>query len=495
MSGTAINFRYFPAGTWRVPGFYGEFDASQANTAQPNLRALLIGQKLAAGTAVADTPVQAFSQGDVNAACGADSMLARMYAAYRLQDATGECWLLPLADNAAGTAATGTIAVTGTATASGTLALYVMGQLVPVAVNAADTATVVATAIAAAINAAPALPVSAAAATGTVTVTALHKGLALNDVDMRINYRGVQNGETTPAGLTVTITAMTGGATNPTLTNGLANLGVQSFDFIALPYTDSASLTAIADLLSDQSGRWSAIEMLYGHCFAAYRGTVSARSTFGVGNNNQHISILGYYDSPTPAWLEAADWAGAHAAVIRTNPALGVVGQPLNLLAPPIASRDTPAEQNVLLYDGLSTFTVDAHGQSRIGRSITTYQSNASAQPDDSYLNTNLLFQAMYVARYLKANVLTQYQNRILVDNGAIIGPGSPAVTPELIFAGICAMYGYLCTQFVVQNPDTFAKAGYAQKGQKGQVLAYLPLDFGDQVLQVAALFQFRQST
>src|ERR1700733_4370077 len=113
-----------------------------------------------------------------------------------------------------------------------------------------------------------------------------------------------------------------------------------------------------------------------------------ARTTFGTGRNDQDATILGFYNSPTPAWLEASDWCAAHVIRLRVNPAQGLATQQLNLLPPPIASQDTPGERNTLLFDGISTFTVSAAGVCRIDRSITTYQSNASGQPDNSYLNT-----------------------------------------------------------------------------------------------------------
>ena len=496
MSGsTTIAFKYFPAATWRVPGFYPEFAPGQANTAVPKQRALLIGQVLSSGSAVLNEPILAYSAAQVITLCGLNSMLALMYAAYRVQDPFGEVWILPLADNSSGVAASGSYAFTGPATAAGLLSLYIAGNLVAVPVSAGDTATVMAANALADLATTANLPCSGAAASGTLTLTALHKGAAQNDIDLRVNYLAVRNGEVLPPGVGVTITPFAGGLLNPVLTTALANLGTNTFDFIAVPYTDSTTMAAITALLSDQSGRWSAIEALYGHAFYAYRGTIGTRNTFGAANNNQHETVLGYYDSPTPEWLEAADWAGAHAAVYRVNPAVGVVGQPLGLLAPPIASQDTPAEMNLMLYDGISTFTVDAFGQSRIGRSITTYQANAAGQPDDSYLNTNLLFQAMAAARFLIGNVLSQYQNKILVDDGAVIAAGSPATTPSLVFQGVCGMYAYLATQFLVQNPATFAANGYAQKGQAGQILLFLPIDFSDQVIQVAALIAFQQST
>ena len=116
-----------------------------------------------------------------------------------------------------------------------------------------------------------------------VDLTALHKGLALNDIDIRFAYRGAQNGEVIPPGVGYTVTALSGGASNPVLTTLLSNLGVQLFDYIDLPYTDTTSLNALETFLSDSSGRWAAETMLYGHVFSAYRGTFSARTTFGTG--------------------------------------------------------------------------------------------------------------------------------------------------------------------------------------------------------------------
>ena len=44
MSGSALAFKYFPSQLWRPAGVNAEFDASQANTATQNQRALVVGQ-------------------------------------------------------------------------------------------------------------------------------------------------------------------------------------------------------------------------------------------------------------------------------------------------------------------------------------------------------------------------------------------------------------------------------------------------------------------
>lgn len=160
----SVSFNYLPANV-RVPLFYAELDNSQAGYFTQNKRALLIGQKLTAGTAVVNTPYLVSTTDQAKTLFGTGSMLARMHAFYRLQDAFGEVWCLAVADAGAGVQATGTITVTGPATASGTINLYIAGQKVQVAVAASDAQNTIAAAINAAINAATDLPVTSTVAT------------------------------------------------------------------------------------------------------------------------------------------------------------------------------------------------------------------------------------------------------------------------------------------------------------------------------------------
>ena len=103
----------------------------------------------------------------------------------------------------------------------------------------------------------------------------------------------------------------------------------------------------------------------------------------------------------------------------------------------------------------------------------------------------------MYAARYINAQMTSQFiaAGKILVANGTPIPLGAPAVTPSMVFQAVVAIYSYLSSIFIVQNPQKFAQNGYATTGQKGQVELYLPFDFADQVIQVASLIQFQQST
>lgn len=283
----AVSFSHIPANL-RLPLFHAEVDASQASYFVQDQRALLVGQRLAAGTAAADLPVLVSSSDQAGVLFGAGSVLSRMVAAYRRNDDFGAIWCLPVSDAGAAVAATGTVTLSGTATATGALSLYIAGQRVQIAVASGATAASAATALAAAITAAADLPVTAAADGGAVTLTAKNKGPLGNDIDLRLNFLGALGGEVTPAGLTAAVTAMADGATAPSLAAGLAALGDEPFDFIACPYTDTASLDALKGFMDDQSGRWAWSRQLYGHVFAARRGTVTGNiidasaSTYGV---------------------------------------------------------------------------------------------------------------------------------------------------------------------------------------------------------------------
>jgi phage tail sheath gpL-like len=458
----AVPFKNIPSGDQiRVPLFYAEVDNSQANTATQSQRALIIGQMTSAGTGVANTPTICQGVSDAKTVGGPGSMLALMTAAYRNSDSFGEVWYLPLADDASAVAASGSINFTSAATATGVLFLYLGGQLVTQTVNASLTPAQIATALAATVNAATDLPVTAAVdgtTTSKLNFTAKNKGLAGNDIDVSVNFRGAKNGEVTPAGLHFSIVAMSGGLVNPVLTAALSNLADMPFDFIAMPYTDATSLDALKSFLNDQTGRWAWSKGIYGHYFAMYRGTVGALTTFGVTRNDPHGTVMGFNGSPTPAWIGAADLCGAAAVALRADPGLPLQTVALStFLAPPVAARFAFPDRNTLLFDGISTFSVADDGTVAIENLITTYQKNAFGQPDNSYLQVETLFLLMYVLRRLKGVVTSKYGRKKLAANGTRFAPGANIVTPNTIRADQIAEYGSMEFDGFVQNSEAFA--------------------------------------
>lgn len=457
-----IPFKNIPSNI-RVPLFYAEVDNSQANTATAPQVGLIVGQMLGSGTAAPGVPVLSQGVAADTLAFGAGSMAALMIEAWRANDNFGQLWVLPLADDGAAVAATGKVSFTGPATAAGTLSLYVGGVRVETLVTAAMTAAQLATAVAASINANANLPVTAAV-NGVnnyeVDLTAKNKGPGGNEIDLRLNYQAAAGGEATPAGIVPTITAMASGATPPSLTTPFANCNEQPFDFIAFPYTDTTSLNAIQSFLNDQTGRWSWDVQVYGGAFSAYRGTLATVQTFGLARNDPHMSVMGFNDSPSPAWIWAAAYAAVCSVALQADPArplhtLAIAG----VLAPPLASRFALSDRNTLLFSGVATFAVDPDGTVRIEGDITTYQLNSAGAADNSYLKINTLYNLAFILRTLKGDVTSKYARMKLAADGTRFAAGSAIVTPGIIRAEIIANYRELEFNGNVQGTDAF-KAG-----------------------------------
>lgn len=450
----------------RVPLFYAEFDNSQANTATATQRTLIIGQMLSGSGQAANVPVVASSASTVAGLFGDGSMLHSLMTAYLANDPSAIIHLLPLADAETGmTAAAGKITVASVPTASGVISLYIAGLRVQLTVTATDTDIGIATALAARINAKSGMPVTAAATDSDITLTAKNGGQHGNGIDIRLNYLGRAGGETTPEGLSLTITAMAGGVGAPELDDALSNLGDTTYDFIVNPYTDTTSLNALKTLLSDTSGRWSYNQLLYGHSYTGVSGTYGELTAVGGARNNQHETLYGVYDSPTPHYIWSSAWTGAIAPALRNDP--GRPTQTLTIygvLPPPKESRFTWEERNNLLYSGISTFTVGDDDTVQVENTITTYQQNSYGAEDDSYLQIETLYLLMFVTRYLKTQITSKFPRMKLAANGTRFAAGQAIVTPNTIRAELIAQYTYLEYNGYVQDTSGFADGLIVEK-------------------------------
>lgn len=490
-----IEFNHYPTSN-RTTGAFAEIDPSNANTATQNLRTLIVGQVLAGSPLAAAAGVPQICQGaDWTAAqAGAGSQLARMVARYRARDVFGELWILPLADNPASEAASGSFTFTGPATSAGTVSAYIADQRVQARVASGATAAQIADAVAAACALVPSLSVTVASAAGVLTATAKNPGACGNGIVLSVNRRGAAGGEALPAGVGVTIAQMTGGSANPDIAPALAHLAEEAFEAYVIPYTDSASLDAIGAVLDDETGRWAWSQGLYGHAYSAYRGNLGAVRTFGATRNDQHISVIGFDGSATPADEWAASLAAACIASLRADPGLPLQTLELNVEAPPIDKRFGLSDRNALLYDGISTFKVGQGGKVRIDRVVTTYQKNAAGAPDDSFLDAETMAQLAYVCRDLKTYVETQFSRKKLVSDATRV-TGSNIVSPSIIRASVIARYRQLERAGYVQNSGAFAAAVQVQAAGNGLVRILWPGDLVGQVRQVAILVSFTKST
>lgn len=494
----AVSFNYIPANV-RVPLFYAEMDNSQAGYFTQNKRSLLVGQKLATGTAVVNTPYLVSTTDAAKTLFGTGSMLARMHALYRLQDSFGEVWCIAVADAGAGVQATGTITVTGPATAAGAINLYIGGQKVSVAVGASDASTTIATAINAAINAATDLPVTSTVAASVVTLTCRWKGATGNDITVLDSFRGFAGGETLPTGVSLAYTGsglLTGGATNPTLTgNVITAMGDDEYDYVIHPYTDSTSLDAFQTEYNDSVGRWAWSRQVYGHVYTALRGTLSALTTAGALRNDPHHTIAGIdVDCPNPAWEYAAAYGGANALGLNVDVARPTQTLPLTgILTPRAGKRFLLTERQSLLNYGIATSFVSG-GLLRVERAITTYQKNTWGQADPSYLDSETLHQLTEITRRLRNRITQKYPRHKLANDGTRFGAGQAIVTPSVIRGEIMAEYSDMEEVGLVENAKLFAKYLIVERDSTNpnRVNVLLPPDLVNQLRIFALLNQFR---
>jgi phage tail sheath gpL-like len=427
-----ISFDSVPSAL-RVPLVTAEFNSARANAGPAALRyrGLLIAQKHSSGTAAANSFIQVTNAAQVIPLCGRGSMAHRMALAWFAENKTTELWIGVLADDPAGVAAAGTITVTGTATADGTLSLYVGGQLVRVAVSSGNDATAVAAAIAAAIGATAGssdLAVHATNTLGVVNVVANNKGECGNEIDIRVNYQA--SSEALPAGVSLAIVAMASGATNPVLTTLISTLGDTWLQVWVNPYTDATSLTAIEAELESRAGPMRMIDAV---AISAKSGTFGTVAALGNSRNAKRVSIFRTNTSPTVPEEYAASMAALTTPAAQTDPA-----RPFQTLAstwvkaPAELDRDTVEERNLLLYDGISTTKVSASGQVVVDRVITTFKTDSSGAASEAYLDLNTPLTLMYFRFTFNNRISSKYPRHKLADDGARLAPGQAIMTPGL---------------------------------------------------------------
>lgn len=449
-----INFNDIPLDL-RTPGTFVEFDNSNAvrGLALMPHKILVIGQKLATGIAPANTPIQIFSEAQAAVLAGRGSIGYLMVQALRRTNKTTETWAIFLDDADAGAKAAGSFAFTAVGAVSGTLSRYIGGQPVKIAVTTAMTAAQIATAFAAAVNAAgdlPAVAVVDAEVTTKVNITAKHKGLAGNDISLRTNY---YSDEVDPVGVSDVITPMAGGTTNPDITAVFAGIGAEWYTTMAMPYTDAANLTILEAELKTRSGPMKMIDTIAYACSVGVQGTLAA---FGLTRNSPFVSTLGVKAPLDTPWEWAAAYAGAAAFAAGIDPAQPVSDIALTgLKAPAIGDRFLREERDILLHNGIATWVVDASGAVTLERAITMYRVDTHGLVDTSYLDSETLRTLSYLRYTMRARFSQRFKRKKLGKDGT---PGPNVVTPKQIRGELIALFLDWQELGLVQDIDQFKR-------------------------------------
>lgn len=488
----SIPFSQIPA-SFRTFGIHVEHDNSRAVQAPPAMEksVLIIAPQLL--TIHSEGDVIPVSSGDfADANFGVGSIAAQMCRAAIRQSGAVPVYCAPLDDEGGGTQATGDFTFSGTATESRELPLYIAGRRIVVAVVSGDDAAAVETkAVAAAQEGtlAATLPVTVApAGAGTaMDVTARNKGTFGNQIDLRVAHHP---GERVPAGLTVVVNAMSGGASDPAITDVLNALGPNAvYDTIAHPYTDATNLTSLE---SDMDARWDGMDTRRGHAFTAAVDTAGNLTTLGNARNNEHSTIFGIAGSPTPPWEIAAQVAAADA--LHSDPAMPRRGTILrDVVAPKESAEFTRTQRNTLLHDGIATGVIIG-GRVQIERLTTTYQVNGSAVPDPSYLDVNTLRTSEFIDFGIRSRFSTKYAKAKVANDGERFGPGQVVLTPSITIAEVLGLTKLWQEQGIVErqpNLDAGELVAIRNAGDPGRIDVSFSPDYMNQFRGMAVLNAF----
>lgn len=488
---------------WNLPLFWAVVDGTKAGNLTEAGRALLVGQMFTtggnAGTATPNIPIPVGSVALAGQLFGVGSMLYRMVKAFFNCNTTQQLWAVPVADGT-GTKAAGSIAISGSLATSGLLTLYIAGQKVQVSVASTDTAAAIATNLVAAINAIPDMPVIATidgTHTYQVDLTCQWKGLTGNDITIIPNYLGIFNGEALPANMTLTIVAMTGGTGEPDFTGAISATQVTDFDYVGLPYTDSASMGAWAiEFGFGATGRWNFARQQYGMILGAYRNDYADALTFGLAQNAPVVSTMVIeQDSPTPVWEWSAAYCALAALGFSDDPA-----RPLQTLEMPgilparIQNRFIQGQLNALTNSGLAIQATAPSGNPMILREQSQYQLNSFGQADTAFGLLTVLATLQELLRRMKSAITSKYPRVKLVPDGTRLGPGQAAVTPTDIKGELISEFGQAEFDGLVADlPDFKANLIVQIDDQNPNKLKVLwPPQLAGQLRQFDVLAQFR---
>ena len=163
------------------------------------------------------------------------------------------------------------------------------------------------------------------------------------------------------------------------------------------------------------------------------------------------------------------------------------------MLPPALGERFTRQERDLLLRDGISTFTVDQGGNVLVERVITTYQVNAAGIEDVSYLDLETKWTVDYMRFAFRARIGLRFPRHKLADDGTSFAPGQAIATPSVIKGELLDVARQLELAGILEGFDQFKRDLIVQRSQvdRNRVNAILPPDVVNQFRVFAAAVQF----
>ena len=486
----AITFENIP-GNQRVPGTYLEISPRNPLPEGSVGRMLLVGVPASTITITNDGQgennaprlVQVSSVSEAERLYGVGSQLASMISAALANTTNASIWAYAINPASGATAWNQELTITfeggGSSTTGGTVTTIING--IRVVSQVSGDVTAVAGQIVSDVNANTSLPVTATNVAGVITFTSKFVGVLGNFTQITGD-----NGTTDVAFSFATPSVGTNDITfDPTV------LGDAQFDTIVLPEATTALLDTVKTLVESRWEATGAQRRIYGHVWAARRGTVTTHETFLTARNDEHATVLCYEDgNPTPEYIMAAAYAARGHQSLVSDAALPLTGLNLRGVFPPalVSSPFNGRDRNTLLNAGGATVRYES-GEVLIERAVNT----ASGTNLPVWRDVQTPYTLMVCLRTFANFADTNYARVKLVGDGEQVAVGSRTVSPNSIRLDTLGVYDLLIERGLCENAAQFEMDLVVERATDDvtRVNMTLPLNLVNQLRVLAVQVNF----
>ena len=244
--------------------------------------------------------------------------------------------------------------------------------------------------------------------------------------------------------------------------SALAALGDKQYHHIICSLNDETTIRHLGEFLEK---RYDALNQIPALAYIPKKGTHAELVTFGSKSNCPLISFMSIDslasadNKPLSDAAAIAAWAGQIAPSLANDPCRPLQTLKLNGVYSLSSSEFDWAERNLLLHEGMGTYTVTSAKEVQVERPVTAYTINASGVADNSYLDIMTPATAMYFRQKQRSRILSKYGRYKVAKDGTRFAPGQVIVTPSMFKSELLALYRELEYQGIVQDFDGYKKS------------------------------------
>ena len=427
-------------------------------------KVLFVGQQAAGAPATGlDLYENILNDGSEDTLFGADSPIATAIRRARRRNGVTQFDAIPIDDNGLGTEASGNIVFAGTATEDGTITVYTGSEKFDefiLSIPNGSTADTIGGFLAAALGLSTTVLVTGSNTLGDVTITAKNKGTFGNTIGLAV--------EVNVAGISATITGMSGGTGDPTLTGVFDVIGTKRYQTIVWQFQEETD--EVKDFLD---GRFNVTnDILDGVAFVGRTDTLANHLTWLGTENSQSLCVnvdnqisIANYNGPAVLeipFTKIAEFAAIRALRKTDDAVLGdlviarspldsfggpwqnskpYANTPFNDLENPKANFTfTDVEVEQLLDAGGWVIDVNrAFTEVIAGEVVTTYKTDNAGNPDPTFGFLNYVDTSSACREYIVNNTRAKYP-QYRATGGALI-PNLDSANEASVAAFVAEMY------------------------------------------------------